>query len=71
MTALRKMSWLELELFAREPITVLFTLALPLLVLYVLGGVFTDPAEPQTFRGVSGRNYYVPAYVGLVAASTG
>jgi ABC-2 type transport system permease protein len=65
------MSWLELELFAREPITVLFTLALPLLVLYVLGGVFTDPAEPQTFRGVSGRNYYVPAYVDLVAASTG
>ncbi|HEY9376043.1 MAG TPA: ABC transporter permease [Jiangellaceae bacterium] len=71
MNALPKMSWLELKLFAREPITVLFTLALPLLILYVLGGVFTDPAEPGTFRGVTGRNYYVPAYVGLVAASIG
>jgi ABC-2 type transport system permease protein len=71
LSALRKMSWLELKLFAREPITVLFTLALPLLILYVLGGVFTDPAEPTTFRGVSGREYYVPAYVGLVAASIG
>jgi ABC-2 type transport system permease protein len=68
---LRKMSWLELKLFAREPITVLFTLALPLLILYVLGGVFTDPAEPETFRGVGGRNYYVPAYLGLVTASIG
>lgn len=71
MRMLRKMSWLELKLFAREPVTVLFTLALPLLILYVLGGVFTDPAEPETFRGVGGRNYYVPAYIGLVTASIG
>jgi ABC-2 type transport system permease protein len=65
------MSWLELKLFLREPITVLFTLALPLLILYVLGGVFTDPVQPDEFRGVGGRNYYVPAYVGLVTASIG
>jgi ABC-2 type transport system permease protein len=68
---LRKMSWLELKLFTREPVTVLFTLALPLLILYVLGGVFTDPAQPDEFRGVGGQNYYVPAYVGLVTASIG
>jgi ABC-2 type transport system permease protein len=71
MKLLRKMSWLELKLFSREPVTVLFTLALPLLVLYVLGGVFNQPAEPDIFRGVSGPNYYVPAYIGLVAASIG
>lgn len=71
MTLLRRMSWLELKLFMREPVTVLFTLALPLLVLYVLGGVFTDPAQPDEFRGVGGRNYYVPAYLGLVTASIG
>jgi ABC-2 type transport system permease protein len=65
------MCWLELKLFLREPITVLFTLALPLLILYVLGGVFTDPAQPDEFRGVGGRDYYVPAYVGLVTASIG
>jgi ABC-2 type transport system permease protein len=68
---LLKMCWLELKLFLREPITVLFALALPLLILYVLGGVFTDPAQPDEFRGVGGRNYYVPAYVGLVTASIG
>src|SRR6266487_4534322 len=65
------MSWLELKLFTREPVTVLFTLALPLLILYVLGGVFTDPAQPDEFRGVGGQNYYPPAYVGLVTASIG
>jgi len=68
---LRKLSWLELNLFAREPVTVLFTLALPLLILYVLSGVFTDPAQPDEFRGVGGQNYCVPAYVGLVTASIG
>jgi len=71
VNALRKMSWLELKLFTREPVTVLFTLALPLLILYVLGGVFTDPAQPDEFRGVGGQNYYPPAYVGLVTASIG
>jgi ABC-2 type transport system permease protein len=71
MTMLRKMSWLELKLFAREPITVLFVLALPLVVLYVLGGVFADPADPEIFRGVRGIDYYLPAYIGLVAASIG
>jgi hypothetical protein len=52
MKVLRKISWLELKLFTREPVTVLFTPALPLLILYVLGGVFTDPAQPDEFRGV-------------------
>jgi ABC-2 type transport system permease protein len=71
VNVLRKMSWLELKLFTREPVTVLFTLALPLLILYVLGGVFTDPAQPDEFRGVGGQNYYLPAYLGLVTASIG
>ena len=40
MRLLGKMSWLELKLFLREPLTVLFALALPVLVLFVMGGVF-------------------------------
>lgn len=74
MRALRSLSWLEIKLFLREPTTVVFTLALPVVVLYVLGGVFGN--EPRTgpeaaFRGVGAMNYYVPAYVGLVIASIG
>jgi ABC-2 type transport system permease protein len=63
----------ELKLFLREPITVVFTLALPPLVLYVLSEVFgnTPDTEGGIYRGVGAVNYYVPAYFGLVAAALG
>jgi len=68
---LNKMSWLELKLFMREPLTVLFALALPLLVLFVMGGVFGNSAEIGYYRDIGAMNYYVPAYVALVTASVG
>lgn len=41
------LSWVELKLFLREPLTVVFSLALPLIILFVLGGVFgNEVAEP-------------------------
>lgn len=71
MKTLLKLSWVELKLFFREPITIVFTLALPLLMLYVLGGVFGNTAEGGFYRGVGAMNYYMGAYVGLVIASIG
>jgi ABC-2 type transport system permease protein len=73
MRTLAKMTWLELKLFAREPVTVVFTLAFPLLVLFVMGEVFGNTPDPdgKTFRGVGPMEYYVPAYIGLVMASIG
>lgn len=71
MRLLGKMSWLELKLFLREPLTVLFALALPLVVLFVMGGVFGNESTPEVYRGVGAMNYYVPAYLALVAASVG
>jgi len=68
---LAKMTWLELKLFLREPLTVLFALVLPLLVLFVMGGVFGNEADADVYRGVGAMNYYVPAYIALVAASVG
>jgi ABC-2 type transport system permease protein len=71
------MTALELRLFLREPLTVVFTLALPLVMLFVLGGVFgnTPDADADTgqvvFRGVGPTDYYVPAYIGLVLGSLG
>ncbi len=68
-----ELSWVELKLFLREPLTVIFSLALPLIILFVLGGVFgNDPAQPGdeiVFRGLGAMSYYVPAYVALVVAS--
>jgi hypothetical protein len=39
MHALSKSTTVEAKLFMREPLTVAFTLALPLLFLFVMGGV--------------------------------
>jgi ABC-2 type transport system permease protein len=71
MRSLAKASLLELKLLARDPVTVVFTLALPVIVLYVLGQVFGNTAKPNIYRGVGAMNFYVPAYVGLAIASMG
>ncbi|MEW6033963.1 MAG: ABC transporter permease [Chloroflexota bacterium] len=72
MRTLLKLTWVELKLFAREPITVIFTLALPLMFLFVMGEVFgRNPADPDVFRGVGAMDYYTPAYIGLVLAAIG
>jgi ABC-2 type transport system permease protein len=63
----------ELLLLLREPVTLVFALALPIVNIVVLGGVFGDQPDPtgEVFRGVGGSTYYTPAYVALVAASVG
>lgn len=63
----------ELLLFVREPMTVVFALALPMVFVVVLGAVFGDTPDPtaDVFRGVGGSTYYTPAYLALVAASVG
>jgi ABC-2 type transport system permease protein len=69
MRMLWKLTWVELKLFVREPITMVFTFALPLIFLFVLGGVFKNTPDPDVYRGVGAMNYYTPAYIGLVIAS--
>lgn len=73
MNALAKLTWLELKLFVREPITLIFTFALPLITLFVMGGVFgnTPGPEGEIYRGVGPMDYYTPAYIGLVMAAIG
>ena len=70
MNTLAKLVWIEVKLFAREPIAVVFAFAFPLVVLLVLAGVFG--AEPDSnFGGVAGIDYYVPGYLAVVIASIG
>ncbi len=63
----------ELLLLARDPVALVFALALPAVNVLVLGGVFGDTPDPSgdVFRGVGGSTYYAPAYMALVAASVG
>ncbi len=73
MRTLLRLSWVELKLFLREPMTVVFSLALPLIILFVLGGVFGNetpgPGDEVVYRGIGAMSYYVPAYLALVIAS--
>lgn len=67
-----KLVWIEIKLFVREPITMMFTFLLPIFILVVLGGIFGDrPMELERYRGVAMMDYYVPAYMALVLASLG
>ena len=70
MRTLAKLSWVEVKLLLREPLTVVFALALPLMILYVLGVAAADAAAGD-YWGVEAMSYYVPAYIGLVIASIG
>ena len=71
MRSLFKLTLVEIKLFVREPITVVFTLALPIIFLLVMGGVFGNTPSPQIYRGVGAMNYYVPSYYGLVMMAIG
>jgi ABC-2 type transport system permease protein len=69
---LAKLTWVEIKLLAREPLTLIFTFLLPMLVLVVLGGIFRSSDVMEDF--LAGRDpidWYVPAYMALVTASIG
>jgi len=71
MRTLLKMTWVELKLFVREPLTLVFTFALPIIFLLVMGSVFGNNPDPQIYRGVGAMNYYNPAYIALTLSSIG
>jgi ABC-2 type transport system permease protein len=72
MKGLLKLTLIEMKLFIREPMTMIFTFALPLLLLFVMGGVFGNVANDfSEFRGLSAMSYYTPAYIALVLVSIG
>jgi len=71
MKTLLKLTWVETKLFIREPVTVVFTLALPIIFLFVMGGVFGNTPDASIYRGVGAMDYYMPAYYALVMMAIG
>ncbi len=77
MRVFARLSLVELKLFLREPLSVVFAFAFPLFMLFVLAGVFgneletDDPESVRIWRGVAPTDYYQPAYVALVMAAVG
>ncbi|MBI5949954.1 MAG: ABC transporter permease [Chloroflexi bacterium] len=77
MKGVRKLAWVEVKLFVREPFALVVAFAFPFFMLFVLVGVFgnevetTDPEAMRVWRGVGPSDFYVSTYVGLVVASAG
>ncbi|HKJ11347.1 MAG TPA: ABC transporter permease [Ornithinimicrobium sp.] len=68
-TAIPALVTTEIRLFLREPVSLVFVVAFPALVVLVMGGVF-DPNDP-TFAGVTPAAYYTAAYFAVVLAALG
>ena len=68
-----RLTFVEVKLFARAPLTALFSLAFPLFILVVMAGVFGNTPDPagKVWDGVGPMDYLVPGMLGLVMASIG
>jgi ABC-2 type transport system permease protein len=72
MSSLTKLVWVELKLFVREPVTLVFSSILPLLILLVMGEIFGKYVDTDgMYRGVTAMDYYIPVYIGVVLAAVG
>lgn len=71
MKTIFEMTRLELKLFFREPVTLIFTFGLPMIFLPVLGSIFGSISDTHMYRGFAAMDFYTPAYIGLVIASIG
>ncbi len=70
MHTLIKMTWTEFKLQLREPIGVFFTLAFPLMLLFIFGSIYGN--EPNDFLGGYGSiDLSVPGYIGMIIGTIG
>src|SRR5262245_42187991 len=65
MRAVRMLTWTEIKLFLREPSAVCFSLALPVLLLVVFGGIDEGSSRPGAFAAST-----VPGYASMILATT-
>jgi ABC-2 type transport system permease protein len=66
---LGRLTWVELKLFLREPTTLIFTFAFPVVLLFVMGEIFGQ--EDDMFAPLTPLDYYLPAYIALTTMSVG
>jgi ABC-2 type transport system permease protein len=70
-----RLAWLEGKLLLREPITLVFVLVLPVVMMIVMCGVFGNDIQVENgetyFMGVGATDYYMGAYVAVVVAALG
>ncbi len=67
MRGLLQLTRSETRLFLREPAAAFFTLAFPLILLFVFGGIFGNDLDPEYYDGAWGAvDVMVQGYIGLI-----
>jgi ABC-2 type transport system permease protein len=69
MKSLLKMTWMETKLFLREPVGAFFTLAFPLMMLFLFGSIYGNTPS-EYFNGQGTVDISVPAYTAMIIATT-
>lgn len=70
MRGLSKLTCVEFKLFLREPMAAFFTLAFPLMMLFLFGSIYGN--KPSSFFGGYGAvDVSVPAYTAMIIGSSG
>lgn len=70
MKTLWHLIWIELKLQLREPVGVFFTLAFPLMLLFIFGSIYGN--EPSDYLGGHGSiDISVPGYIGMIIGTIG
>ncbi len=70
MKSLWKMTWMEAKLFLREPFGTFFTLAFPLMMLFLFGSIYGNEPSPL-FGGRGTIDISLPSYTAMIIATTG
>ncbi len=70
MKSLLKMTWMETKLFLREPVGTFFTLAFPLMMLFLFGSIYGNKPVAE-FGGKGTIDISIPAYTAMIIGTTG
>jgi len=71
MKSLLKMTWMEGKLFLREPVGAFFTLAFPLIMLFIFGTVYSNIPTGPGSGGPDAISNLIPAFIAMVIGITG
>ena len=70
MRAWWKLTWTEVKVFLREPMSAFFTLVCPLMFLFLFGSIYGN--KPSSFFGGFGSvDVSVPGYIAIIIANCG
>jgi ABC-2 type transport system permease protein len=70
MRSLLKMTWMEAKLFLREPVSAFFTLAFPLMMLFLFGTIYgNNPPPGSDTQGAI--DILIPSFSAMVIGMTG